>query len=964
MVASYNKKLMDSRPNNSDKSEDQAPERFDQAIESARREALERILLGSLVIAAIGAGLHMVAGNWLWFLGYGLAAGVFLFLRQSGRISFGLRAAGLIAIFYLAAILILLQSGLTGSGALYLVALPPLLVIMFGSRFGLAGIVFSVITWMGIGILHQFFQFPLQAPDNRSLSDWIYGSVDLLLVVVVFVQFFRHFRETQEYVVSVTRQKRDLLETRSALIQRTRQLDYERYLLHTLLDTISERIFFKDSSGRYTRISKAVAEQYGLPVEQVLGKTDFDFFALDYAQSIQSEELTLMESGDAVFDKVEREIWLDGRLDTWAIKSRILLKGEDGRAIGWIGTARDITAIKEAQEMDRRHAQQLATLAEVGRAITSSLDSQDLLRVVVELVREAFGYYGVNVWLLSEPPDLVQLKAGLSPDGQDLSQIEIQFPMQVENSITTVCKSEEHKLVKSMSEGVIHEFPDTRSQLVLPLRIAQKMLGVLEILSQQPDAFHEEDVVLLQSLADQVTIALRNASLYEGERQRRHLAETLYQVGRALSRTLKLDEVLELILQQLDEIVPADRLAVMLLDGQELEFMATRGFPKELSISYVRLPVRDDEIFGKILRTQSPLAVPDVAGHPDWQLIEGLPPARSWLGVPLIRSDEVLGMLSLTRESLEPYSASEVTLAQTFSGQAVLALENARLYDNLSRFTQQLEGMVQERTEELQRAYQSLERLDRTKSDFIQVTSHELRTPLTILHGYSQMLMQDDSIRANILLEQVAKGIYTGSNRLQEIVNGMLDVAKIDSRSLELSKEPVSLAFLVKSVVGNFYADFEKRNLNISVGDLTSLPSVEADARALYKVFSQLVGNAIKYTPDGGDIEISGYVLDTDKGQFVEVLVSDTGIGIAPDFQELIFEKFFQTGEVALHSSGRTKFKGGGPGLGLPIARGIIQAHQGRLWVESPGCDEQNCPGSRFHVLLPVKQVPMAGPND
>ena len=124
-------------------------------------------------------------------------------------------------------------------------------------------------------------------------------------------------------------------------------------------------------------------------------------------------------------------------------------------------------------------------------------------------------------------------------------------------------------------------------------------------------------------------------------------------------------------------------------------------------------------------------------------------------------------------------------------------------------------------------------------------------------------------------------------------------------------------------------------------------------------MFSNLIVNAIKYTPDGGKIRLHGRYWQEVAPQAnwpapgVEVIVSDTGIGVAPEAQTLIFTKFYQTGKVAFHSSGKTKFKGGGPGLGLAIAQGIIEAHQGQLWVESPGHDEERCPGSDFHVILP-----------
>jgi len=134
----------------------------------------------------------------------------------------------------------------------------------------------------------------------------------------------------------------------------------------------------------------------------------------------------------------------------------------------------------------------------------------------------------------------------------------------------------------------------------------------------------------------------------------------------------------------------------------------------------------------------------------------------------------------------------------------------------------------------------------------------------------------------------------------------------------------------------------------------------------LHQVFVNIIGNAIKYTPDSGRIDISGQLLssqETGSADFAEITVKDTGIGIDPEHHERIFEKFYQIGAVALHSSGKTKFKGGGPGLGLAIAKGVIEAHGGKIWVESQGHDEEHFPGSTFYILLPVKAKRIRG-ND
>jgi signal transduction histidine kinase len=140
---------------------------------------------------------------------------------------------------------------------------------------------------------------------------------------------------------------------------------------------------------------------------------------------------------------------------------------------------------------------------------------------------------------------------------------------------------------------------------------------------------------------------------------------------------------------------------------------------------------------------------------------------------------------------------------------------------------------------------------------------------------------------------------------------------------------------------------------------MPKLPPIEADPEALPKVFHHLIGNAIKYTPDGGTITISGHPATNDSEgitlEGIEIIISDSGVGIDPEFHELIFTKFYQTGELALHSTGKSKFMGAGPGLGLAIARGIVEAHRGKLWVESPGFDLEACPGSRFHLFLPLR---------
>jgi signal transduction histidine kinase len=259
---------------------------------------------------------------------------------------------------------------------------------------------------------------------------------------------------------------------------------------------------------------------------------------------------------------------------------------------------------------------------------------------------------------------------------------------------------------------------------------------------------------------------------------------------------------------------------------------------------------------------------------------------------------------------------------------------------------------LQQRTLELEKTNRILEQMDRTKIRFIQVAAHELRTPLTIVQGYAQMV----KMKANGS-EEFAKytdAILDGAGRMVEIIDTMLDVSRIDTNQLEVMPEETRVSLLVEKVRRAFQSAFEERRISFT-SDLAGLPTLCADQDLLYKVFYHVIGNAIKYTPDGGMVTVTGRTVAGTQPE-VEIAIQDTGIGIDPQNQQLVFEKFYQTGEVLLHSSGKTKFKGGGPGLGLAVARGIVNAHHGRIWLESPGHNEVTKPGTKVFVRLPLNQ--------
>ncbi|MDD2922516.1 MAG: HAMP domain-containing sensor histidine kinase [Anaerolineales bacterium] len=269
----------------------------------------------------------------------------------------------------------------------------------------------------------------------------------------------------------------------------------------------------------------------------------------------------------------------------------------------------------------------------------------------------------------------------------------------------------------------------------------------------------------------------------------------------------------------------------------------------------------------------------------------------------------------------------------------------------------EMETRVTHISNELGKAQEKLEELDHKKSNFISVTAHELKTPLTLIEGYATMMADMMQESGQMQMDGLLKGMGVGIGRMRRIIEDMLDVSLIDNNLLKLNIQPLWISHLVSLLQNDLKNIVAQRKQHLIVNEFEGRDlMIYGDSERLYQSLYSVATNAVKYTPDGGIVTIDGRMLPG----FIEITVTDTGIGISPKHQTQIFEKFGQLGRTDLHSSGKTKFKGGGPGLGLSIAKGIIEAHGGALWVESEGCDEVKLPGSTFHILLPTR----AEPND
>jgi len=330
---------------------------------------------------------------------------------------------------------------------------------------------------------------------------------------------------------------------------------------------------------------------------------------------------------------------------------------------------------------------------------------------------------------------------------------------------------------------------------------------------------------------------------------------------------------------------------------------------------------------------------------------------RTWLSsmgmelhVPIMRSRDIIGMLCFgPQASGTAYYEEDIELMIDLADQSSLAIDSAQLFEQLASVNRQV-GLLSER----------LEGLDQDKADFLSIASHELRTPLTQILGYSQMLLDltEEELSDPNFIKTMTEGIAKGSERMKDVIDVMFDVTEAHIGEMSLFSGPVDLAEVIDQASRPFLSALDERRIAFGTNGFDDLPTIEADGTRLVQALENLISNAIKYTPDGGVVRVEGRpTVMGDSTPAVELLIIDNGIGIDPRYHDRIFEKVFRIDDADHHSTGKTKFKGGGPGLGLALVKAIAETHGGQVWVESPGYDEVNRPGSKFFFVIPMKPI-------
>jgi len=442
-----------------------------------------------------------------------------------------------------------------------------------------------------------------------------------------------------------------------------------------------------------------------------------------------------------------------------------------------------------------------------------------------------------------------------------------------------------------------------------------------------------------------------------------HAGKTLHAYSEQISNILDMQRLANVAVGLIIEAMDISRGFLFLVDPADQTGEGAKSYrvravrnqgERQIKIAIM---AEDSPVVQYFIHQQRPLLQYDLDLLPTYR---GVPTAdREWFNrlesevyLPIFSKREWIGLLALgAKISGNRYTEEDLVTLSALANQTAVALENARLVENLV----QLNTELRQAYRSLDKANRDLERLDQTKSDFISIASHELRTPLTTMVGYTEMLLEDETLPD--LVKEMIKGISKGTRRLHEIMDSMFDIAQIDTRTLQLHVIPVDTGVLVKEVGKTLEKTFRERKQSLTV-DIPSLPMVKADPNLLKKLLQHLLSNAIKFTPNEGKVSVSAKFLPPHAGDLptggVEIIVSDTGVGVSQDSREIIFSKFYQPGDLSKHSTSKTRFKGSGAGLGLALSKGIVEAHGGRIWVESAGYDEVTFPGSQFHVILPL----------
>jgi len=465
---------------------------------------------------------------------------------------------------------------------------------------------------------------------------------------------------------------------------------------------------------------------------------------------------------------------------------------------------------------------------------------------------------------------------------------------------------EEFPLGREMQRRIGHH-----TALAVPLMREDRAIGTFALWRMEARPFSEKQIALVKTFADQAAIAIENVRLFNATKEALEQQTAISEILRVISSSpTDVQPVLDAIAERAAQLCDASTASMYLTDGETLRHLASKG-PSPDAVSHVdSLPISRDSISGRALLERRTIEVNDMlaegAEYPLSLEIAQRAGHRTVVVVPLFREGKPFGTILLRRQEVRPFNERELALLQTFGDQAAIALENVRLFREIEDKSRQLEVA------------------NKHKSEFLANMSHELRTPLNAIIGFSEVLLEKMFGEINAKQQDYLSDIHSSGRHLLALINDILDLSKIEAGRMELEPSDFDVPTALQNAMTLVRERAQRHGIALSLQIDPAVRELRADERKFKQILVNLLSNAVKFTPDGGRVALRARPVESG----LEVSVSDTGIGIAPEDQEKVFEEFRQVG-------GDYKTKQEGTGLGLALARRFVELHGGVIGVQS-----------------------------
>ncbi|HPH95814.1 MAG TPA: GAF domain-containing protein [Anaerolineaceae bacterium] len=581
------------------------------------------------------------------------------------------------------------------------------------------------------------------------------------------------------------------------------------------------------------------------------------------------------------------------------------------------------------QETEHR-ARQMATLNEMSRRLTSTLEIEPLLETILQNAADILNCSAGSLLLHDEQTNELVFRMAVGPVANEL----IGKRMPSDTGIVGECFTRRQPVIVNSAQNSSAWFSGSDAQtgfatqalIATPLEVKDKIIGVLEVLNRRDGMpFSDDDLNLLSAFASQAGIAIENARLYMMTDQalaaRVEELSVMQRIDRELNTSLDINQAMRITLEWAMRQSQVNAGLVATIEETTIRIMASQGYATEMDefenglIPLQRIPALEEIISsGQI---QQVLITPE---HKSGLL----PSAKTQLVLPIRREGTTIGVILLESDRPEPAAQESVNFLNRLSDHAAIAISNAKLYA-------------------------AIQAANTAKSEFVSFVAHELKNPMTSIKGYTELLAAGAVGPINDPQKNFLSTIRSNVERMSTLVSDLNDVSRIEANRLRLDFKATKTNEVVDEVVRSLRRQIEEKEQQLVNTIPSDLPDVWADRSRLLQVITNLISNAIKYTPKGGQFEISAErcANQWDPGGAAEVVhlwVKDNGIGIAPEDQKKIFQKFFRSEDPKTREAP-------GTGLGLNITKSLVEMQGGKIWFES-----EFRQGTTFHITIPISQ--------